>query len=109
METTTGEIKTFVNEAALNAEQANRIAAGKKPLIPLDQFPNPKCKKCYGRGHVGKDLKTGLMIPCKCVKKANKQTKVQGQQLTSAWGASPTKMAAVAALGAIAASAIPTK
>jgi len=85
MDTQTGEIKTFANEDALNAEQASRIAAGKKPLVALDQYPNPKCKKCYGRGHVGKDLKTGLFIPCKCVQKANKQTRVQGKQLTAHW------------------------
>ena len=86
MDTRTGEIKTFENEAQLNAEQANRIAAGEPPLVELDQYPDPKCKKCYGRGHVGKDLKTGLMIPCKCVKKANKKTRIQGAPVTTGKG-----------------------
>ena len=86
MDQDTGEIKTFATKAALDAEQASRIVEGKKPLIELDQHPDPKCKKCYGRGHVGKDLKTGKMIPCRCVKKANKSTRVQGKPLTSSWG-----------------------
>lgn len=81
----TGKIEVFQDEAALNAEQANRIAGDKKPLIPLDQHPNPKCKKCYGRGHVGFDLKSQTWVICKCTEKANKQTKVQGKQLTAAW------------------------
>lgn len=86
MDTQTGEIKTFENEAQLNAEQASRIADGKPPLVQLDQHPDPKCKKCYGRGHIGKDVKSGNFVPCKCVKKANKKTRVQGKPLTAASG-----------------------
>lgn len=81
----TGKISVFEDASVLADEQAKRLADNKKPLIPLDQFPDPKCKKCYGRGRVGKDLKTGNFIPCKCVQKANKQTRVKGKQLTISW------------------------
>lgn len=27
--------------------------------------PKPKCKRCYGRGYVGNDAKTGDMIVCR--------------------------------------------
>lgn len=29
--------------------------------------PNPQCKKCYGRGWVGKDSKTGTPLVCNCI------------------------------------------
>lgn len=31
-------------------------------------FANLSCKKCYGRGYIGKNLTTGKLVPCKCVK-----------------------------------------
>ena len=86
MDTATGEIKTFETEEQLNAEQAKRLSEGKSPLVKLDQKPDPKCKKCWGRGHIGKDLKSGQFIPCKCVKKTNKTTKVQGAPVTTSSG-----------------------
>ena len=33
---------------------------------------NPKCNKCYGRGHTGYDLNTQMYVPCKCVLKEKK-------------------------------------
>lgn len=29
--------------------------------------PEPSCKRCYGRGYVGRDSETKAPIPCKCV------------------------------------------
>lgn len=29
--------------------------------------PNQSCKKCFGRGWIGKDSNTGNPIPCKCI------------------------------------------
>jgi hypothetical protein len=31
------------------------------------RIPNPSCKYCYGRGHLGKDLKSGRYVHCRCV------------------------------------------
>lgn len=47
-----------------------------KPIIKAYDFeiqvprsPNPKCKKCYGKGFIGKNEKTGKPILChKCYK-----------------------------------------
>ena len=36
---------------------------GKKFNVPFP--PNPNCKKCYGRGYIGYNAKTSIMIPCK--------------------------------------------
>jgi hypothetical protein len=33
--------------------------------------PRSRCKHCYGRGYVGKDLKTNALVPCRwCYKMA---------------------------------------
>ena len=39
-------------------------------------LPKRSCKKCYGRGHVGKNLMTGKVVMCTCmkVKKVKKET-----------------------------------
>lgn len=31
------------------------------------QDPNPCCKKCYGRGYLGRKADTGEPIPCTCI------------------------------------------
>lgn len=31
------------------------------------QDPNPLCKKCYGRGYLGRKVDTGEPIPCTCI------------------------------------------
>lgn len=37
--------------------------------IPLKHKPNDSCHKCYGRGYVSRDVKTGLHYLCPCLKK----------------------------------------
>lgn len=38
--------------------------------VKLERLPDASCKKCYGRFHMGKNIKTDLYIPCtKCKKK----------------------------------------
>lgn len=53
----TGEVRQFQTEAEAKAAGFS---------VPLKRDPNPKCKSCYGRGHVGKNLATGMYEPCKC-------------------------------------------
>jgi len=36
-------------------------------LIPLIGNPQEDCKKCYGRGHHGKDGASGLYLLCSCI------------------------------------------
>jgi hypothetical protein len=39
-----------------------------KYQIPLKKRPSNSCKKCFGRFYWGKDLKTGIHVPCpKCM------------------------------------------
>ena len=37
--------------------------------IPLTSKPNQNCKKCLGRGHIGKDQKTYAYNICNCIRK----------------------------------------
>jgi len=34
--------------------------------IKLRCKPDPTCKHCHGRGHIGKNTETGLFIVCTC-------------------------------------------
>lgn len=36
-------------------------------IIEAGLYPDPDCKKCYGRGYRGRDVKTNLMKPCRCL------------------------------------------
>ena len=35
-------------------------------IVPLARLPRRSCGKCFGRGHVGKNVQTRLYIPCRC-------------------------------------------
>ena len=37
--------------------------------IPLVKNPTKNCKKCYGRGHLGRDHNTLAYQICKCIRK----------------------------------------
>ena len=37
--------------------------------IPLKNIPNFNCKKCYGKGHIGKDSVSFAYQICSCVRK----------------------------------------
>lgn len=34
----------------------------------LEKLPRKSCKKCHGRGYVGRNLQTGKLIVCGCTK-----------------------------------------
>jgi hypothetical protein len=41
------------------------LPTGQKAKVP--HAPNPKCRKCKGRGYVGRDIKSGNILFCgKC-------------------------------------------
>ena len=46
--------------------------AGEREVI-FDQPPDPKCKKCYGVGHTGRNILTGLFVPCVCTQRGGRQ------------------------------------
>lgn len=58
-------------------ELVNTIAGKPKPSGPViledktgtkltaPHPPRKKCKHCYGRGYIGKDLKINQLIPCR--------------------------------------------
>lgn len=69
MDTTTGQIKTFKDAEELS----KAIASG--DWVKLDKMPNPKCTRCYGLGHTGRNLNTGKYVPCRCVKDKKQETK----------------------------------
>lgn len=60
MDTSTGEIKPMDE---LTPEQ---LLSGK--WVELGQRPNPGCRRCHGRGYTGRNLTTGNVIQCRCVK-----------------------------------------
>jgi len=51
-------------------EHNDRVAGFDKATgdvkVRLRCHPDPKCKKCRGRGFIGKNSVTGLYIPCVC-------------------------------------------
>lgn len=41
-----------------------------------EMVAKPSCKKCYGRGIIGRDVLTGKYYKCKCVKRVKVEKKV---------------------------------
>lgn len=60
----------------LNSDMTGQKPIARGPTVLKDKMgnekpvpfpPNPKCKKCYGRGYVGLDIKHGGLVLCiKC-------------------------------------------
>lgn len=51
--------------------------------------PNKGCQHCYGRGYVGKDIKTQAPIPCTCIYRGRtpkqKQDDAKATQIYGTW------------------------
>jgi hypothetical protein len=62
----TGTIREYDPEELIQAKH-RRQQRGLRPLIELEQLPDPDCKKCFGKGWTGRDVDTNDVIPCKCV------------------------------------------
>lgn len=58
------EIKTDPAETKMTADEM--MAKFMPDVVPLKRLPDPKCRKCYGVGHRGKNLSTGKYVPCNC-------------------------------------------
>lgn len=69
MDTSTGEIKQFASQSELQ----KAIASGNWEA--LDKAPNPNCKRCHGRGHLGYNVTYKKYVPCKCTKIRKKRVK----------------------------------
>lgn len=65
-------IYNFNDPSELESVQRERLAAGLDPLIEVAREPDPGCKRCYGRGHVGKDVVTGRYVTCRCCRQKGK-------------------------------------
>ena len=51
----------------VNAENTKRESEGTPKIEPIAKVPNPNCRRCHGRGHLGKDIKSGIYVKCVCV------------------------------------------
>lgn len=61
MNVNTGEIRTFETADAMS----EAIATGN--WVALGKTPKASCKRCYGRGYIGRNDQ-GKFVPCNCVK-----------------------------------------
>lgn len=51
------------------AERKEAIEKFTKSINDTKLEANPNCKKCYGRGFMGRDINTNLMKICRCLKR----------------------------------------
>lgn len=63
MDVKTGEIKEFKSDDEL--QKAMKTGH----WVELERRPNPGCKRCHGRGHIGFNKPISEYVICKCVKK----------------------------------------
>jgi len=61
MNVETGEIKEV---AELTPEEV-----ASKMWKEIGHRPNPGCKRCHGRGYIGRNITTNTVVICRCVKK----------------------------------------
>ena len=61
-------------------ENARREAAGESPIVKIAKTPKPNCRRCHGRGHIGRDIKTNTYVPCVCVL-SDEEAKARRQRL----------------------------
>lgn len=46
-----------------------RLESVANNIVELRGEPDPQCRKCFGRGHTGRNLITNLFVPCSCCEK----------------------------------------
>ena len=62
-----GIVSKIMSQSQVDAENAKRKAEGKGEIVPIAKVPKANCRRCYGRGHLGKDIKSDQFIKCPCV------------------------------------------
>jgi len=58
-----GELKSFGPDENLQE------AAASGHWVGMSCKPKASCRKCYGRGHEGRNTETGRYVICSCVRK----------------------------------------
>jgi hypothetical protein len=61
MNVNTGEFREFDTED----EIVKAVESGN--WVRVKRHPKKGCKWCLGRGYEGTDIKTGRLVPCRCV------------------------------------------
>jgi hypothetical protein len=41
-------------------------AMEQRDLVPLKRLPLKNCKRCYGKGNLGRNVLTNMYVPCPC-------------------------------------------
>lgn len=62
-----------MTQAEVTAENAKREETGEGKIEQIARQPKKNCRHCHGRGHMGKNLTTGLYVPCYCVEEPDKK------------------------------------
>lgn len=52
----------------------------------LKKFAKSNCRKCYGRGHAGREVNRDILIPCKCVDKKQLVKEITNNKLLEKHG-----------------------
>lgn len=68
--------ETVVENPPAVATEPTEAPKAETPEKPEEKRkePNPRCKKCFGRGHVGHDAVRGGLIPCRCTFSEKEET-----------------------------------
>jgi hypothetical protein len=62
-----------LTQAEVEVENAKREEAGEGKIEQVARQPKRNCRHCHGRGHMGKNLVTGLYVPCYCVEEPSQK------------------------------------
>lgn len=68
MDMKTGEIYESKSDTESAIAQL-RIIKNQSTLCEFEKMPKSNCKKCHGRGNIGRNVSTGTVVPCSCVGK----------------------------------------
>jgi hypothetical protein len=71
MDCRTGEIMEK-EEALRRISEATQSGSNIPEFFELEKLARKGCSRCHGRGHVGRNVQTGFVVPCKCVGKVKK-------------------------------------
>lgn len=58
----------FVSRKQQAHQKTINVVDVQKTTTDFDIHAKITCKACYGRGYIGRNLTTGEIVPCKCLK-----------------------------------------